>query len=341
MKALIICLLPFLLACQITNSNTADEFRYEGNNLSELYGNENEQELHPYLLIEKALVEWNVGNKDPAVFWLYAGQLRYRFHLVANPNLDSSGEPALFASLMSIAGQINLYASGNPKKLAGQIQEVLDWDENTPNLYTSKVDNSDAFIKVRTNLKELKEKFINEEQVILETRKQQGIGRIGLYNGVYIEERNALMPKDWPTLNDTYSANSFNGNYKNAWNALVDSIFFPNDHDIQIEAEYFEFTLLNEDVLQVIAFNEVGEQIGYSEKNIKFSSSGVTFSNELSNEEAQLKKGRETESVFLYMNVDNELVIKRFYETEGENLKGSRVKYSFTYWNRAERFVEN
>ena len=38
------------------------------------------------------------GKKDDAVFWFYLGQLRYRFHLAANPELDPPGDPALFAS---------------------------------------------------------------------------------------------------------------------------------------------------------------------------------------------------------------------------------------------------
>jgi len=42
---------------------------------------------------------WAAGEKDKAVFWMYAGQLRFRFLLMTEPKADPSGDPALFASL--------------------------------------------------------------------------------------------------------------------------------------------------------------------------------------------------------------------------------------------------
>src|SRR2546430_14660952 len=54
------------------------------------------------------------GKKDEAVFWFYVGQLRYRFHLKANPHMDPSGDPALFSSLSATVGKtINEYAGGH------------------------------------------------------------------------------------------------------------------------------------------------------------------------------------------------------------------------------------
>ena len=58
------------------------------------------EKRHPaayYLLAQKLFAS---GGRDEAVFWFYAGQLRYRFHLAASPELPTSGDPALFASLI-------------------------------------------------------------------------------------------------------------------------------------------------------------------------------------------------------------------------------------------------
>jgi hypothetical protein len=79
------------------------------------------------------------GRQDEAVFWFYAGQLRYRFHLSANPGLPPSGDPALFASLSQVIGQpLNEYAFGDLEQLTATIDKVLAWDERIDNGFTSK-----------------------------------------------------------------------------------------------------------------------------------------------------------------------------------------------------------
>ena len=65
-------------------------------------GIENQHPATYYILAQKL---FESGKKDEAVFWFYAGQLRYRFHLLANPNLEPSGDPALFASLSEVIGR--------------------------------------------------------------------------------------------------------------------------------------------------------------------------------------------------------------------------------------------
>ena len=52
---------------------------------------------HPSVYYGYAARLFREEKKDEAVFWFYVGQLRYRFHLKANPNMDPSGDPALFA----------------------------------------------------------------------------------------------------------------------------------------------------------------------------------------------------------------------------------------------------
>src|SRR4030095_3345483 len=72
------------------------------------------EQNHPaafYILASKLFGD---GKKDEAVFWFYAGQLRYRFYLKANPGLNPSGDPALFASLSETVGRpVNEYAFGD------------------------------------------------------------------------------------------------------------------------------------------------------------------------------------------------------------------------------------
>ena len=66
---------------------------------------------HPSELVAKAPALMAAGRPEEATFWFYAGQLRWRARLAANPAQDPSGEPALFASLFETIGpEVNCWA---------------------------------------------------------------------------------------------------------------------------------------------------------------------------------------------------------------------------------------
>ncbi|MDQ3118641.1 MAG: hypothetical protein M3Q89_03590, partial [Verrucomicrobiota bacterium] len=89
-------------------------------------------------------------TKDEAVFWFYLGQLRFRYHLAADPNLPRSGEPALFASVSEVIGRpINEYAGADPEKWMATIDRALQWDKSHPNNFTSKEKAADAYRQIR------------------------------------------------------------------------------------------------------------------------------------------------------------------------------------------------
>jgi len=89
---------------------------------------------HPsfyYILASRLLA---AGRGDEAVFWFYAGQLRYRIRLACHPDLQPDVEPALFASLQEEVGRpVNEYAGGDPEAGAAAIARARDWDARTRN----------------------------------------------------------------------------------------------------------------------------------------------------------------------------------------------------------------
>jgi hypothetical protein len=141
----------FLLLAQAAAAapNAPDDFA----NMSVAQLKQGIENRHPaayYVLAGKLLA---AGPKDEAVFWFYAGQLRYRFHLGANPNLAPSGDPALFASLGEVVGRpLNEYAFGDLKTLRATIDKVLKWDKDTANGFTSKEKNAKAWEETRAGL---------------------------------------------------------------------------------------------------------------------------------------------------------------------------------------------
>jgi hypothetical protein len=119
---------------------------------------------HPAAYFVLATKLFEQGKRDDAVFWFYAGQLRYRAYLVANPKLDPSGDPALFVSLFSTAGPtINGYAFGDVPQLVKTIDRVLEWDAKHPDPLTPKSAQRD---EVRAGLTRLKEQVVLQREEI-------------------------------------------------------------------------------------------------------------------------------------------------------------------------------
>lgn len=133
-------------------------------------------DAHPatYYVLAQKLFE--SGKRDEAIFWFYAGQLRYRFHLAAHPDLEPSGDPALFSSLSEVLGRpLNEYAFGDLKALRATIQRVLDWDERTANGFTSKTKFASPWKETRTGLEKLREYLRTNAEEIRRQRKANGL----------------------------------------------------------------------------------------------------------------------------------------------------------------------
>jgi hypothetical protein len=136
-------------------------------------GIENQHPATYYILAQKL---FESGKKDEAVFWFYAGQLRYRFHLMANPNLEPSGDPALFASLSEVIGRpLNEYAFGDLKALDATLEKVLTWDEATGNGFTSTKAHKAEWVKTREGLKGMRKQVMDSADSIRAQRKANGL----------------------------------------------------------------------------------------------------------------------------------------------------------------------
>lgn len=133
-------------------------------------------ESHPSALYAYAKRLFEAGRKDDAVMWFYAGQLRFRYHLKANPSLPRDGQPALMASLNATLGQmINEWAGGSPREWAASIQKALDWDASTPNPTTPKEQHGPALADMRSGLAGLAQQIRDSEGTIRTQRKSRGL----------------------------------------------------------------------------------------------------------------------------------------------------------------------
>jgi hypothetical protein len=308
--------------------------------LPKLSSAEIEQRLpneHPsaYYLFANGL--WSAGQKDEAVFWFYAGQLRYRFHLAANPTLDSSGDPAAFAALQATLGEpINLYAGADPPKWARTLDEVLAWDARTHNGFTLKAAFSGELEGVRAGLVKLRDYIKSNSDMIIAQREQMGIGRNGIVNGVYIEERREKMPKAWPALSPVTSIEMIAGAYVATSEALLGPTLFFNEQHKAMGAKSFELTVVAPEELLVVAKAGDRELIRRTIP-VRLEGDAVVFEEVRAAKESGLVEGGGKKTIHLRLNSARELVIQRDSMTEGVDIKRRPVKLLYTFWNRAKR----
>ena len=137
-------------------------------------GIENQHPSAFYILAQKL---FTAGQKDDAVFWFYAGQLRYRVYLlVNNGKLDPSGDPALFASLSEEVGRsINEYAFGDIPELAKTIDAVIAWDQSHANALTPRDKYKSQYDQIVAGLTQMRDQVIKQADSIRKTRTANGL----------------------------------------------------------------------------------------------------------------------------------------------------------------------
>ncbi|MCA3273977.1 MAG: hypothetical protein ING16_16245 [Roseomonas sp.] len=131
---------------------------------------------YPMTLYMFAARLFNEGKRDDAVKWFYIGQLRWRFHLAANPDLPRGGEPAALGALnASLGATINEWAGGAPRQLAATNDQALRWDEENENSITSKELHRNIWINQRSGLQALRDQVLSGREALLVERRRRGL----------------------------------------------------------------------------------------------------------------------------------------------------------------------
>jgi hypothetical protein len=135
------------------------------------------EKQHPsglYILAQKLFAR---GQKDEAVFWYYAGQLRYRVYLTVNKSkLDPSGDPAVFSALTEEIGRpINEYAFGDIPRLAKTIDAVIAWDQSHDNALTPRDKCRTEYDQITAGLTQLRDSMIKNADSIHQQRAAAGL----------------------------------------------------------------------------------------------------------------------------------------------------------------------
>lgn len=178
----------------------------------------------PLEMFSPAFILFQNGEKDAAVFWFYAAQLRTRYQL-AYQNGDRG--QLLSVMLMTTGPSINNYAFQDVSNLDRILDRVLEWDKTTANPFREKP-RSESIDKqveqVYVGLRDLKVKLI-AEKYDLEAKARTAAPDI---ERAYSPKDNSLCRKG--QLDPAYAAQET----KREWSLVID--FVKNDKEIIREA---------------------------------------------------------------------------------------------------------
>jgi hypothetical protein len=131
---------------------------------------------HPAAYYRKAAEMFQSGQKDDAVFVFYLGQLRYRTHLKARPDLKPDGDPALFGSLSEVVGKpVNEYAFGDLNRLDETLKAVLVYDRQNPDSFTTAAQFPDVYSQQREGMESMRRQIVARADDIRKQRTSNGL----------------------------------------------------------------------------------------------------------------------------------------------------------------------
>src|SRR5437868_1291582 len=131
---------------------------------------------HPSFYYVLAQRLFAAGRRDEAVFWFYAGQLRYRIRLACHPELAPDTEPALFGSLQETVGRpINEHAGADSAAWAAAVERARAWDAETRNGFEPKAACAAAIAQNREGMGQLIAHIRANPDAIRQQRASNGL----------------------------------------------------------------------------------------------------------------------------------------------------------------------
>jgi hypothetical protein len=143
---------------------------------------ENLPDSHPAAYTHYAIKLFKAGKQDLGVRWYYVGQIRYRAHLLSNPELTSNpdvlatGDAAEFNDINKNVGPaITDWAGGNVRVWVQSINEALAWDASHPNNFTSKEEHGPQIQEARDEVARTRDAIKKSEAQIKAERAARGL----------------------------------------------------------------------------------------------------------------------------------------------------------------------
>ncbi len=247
-------------------------------------------------------------TKRDGLFWFYVGQLRWRFHMAVNPDLDPSGEPAAFAALMYSLGEpMNRFAGSDPDMWIQVIDEAFAWDAGNPNGFTSKAEHTAEYQDIRRGLDELKTHISENRQELLDRDK---------------------MPKDWPALVTLKSAADLDGSFGGKSCYFLPRWLMGKEYtnEVALKTDTVRIAHESPSSIQVVGICR-GEELGRNVIQLDQTDEGFSFVTEYEADESIFGRAYAT-TVTLFRNTKGDIVLRWMCD-------------GYVKWERASEIKQN
>lgn len=293
-----------------------------------------------YFLYVESL--WNQGKKDDAVMWFYVARLRFRFHLLAHPDLDPSDDPALYVTVNRNFGPaIAQYAAQDPKAWAAQIAAALNWDATHDNGYTSKTDFKQALDHDRADMTKLGEYVLGNQVSLAAERKVGGMGDVDFVDGVLIDNHKTNKPAYIPALALQTTLDTLAGSYQDVTAGPLGRYLFGKEQNKVRRASVFKLSKQDDGSLLVVAEAD-GKEVRRRVIPVNVQGDAVTFEDDQTAKDIAVTLGLPTDvdtlTFYLRNDVSGDLIIDMEYLREGTYPgKKTHMRVLESYWYLAKR----
>jgi hypothetical protein len=131
---------------------------------------------HPAEYYQRAQAMFQAGQREEAIFIFYLGQLRYRAHLAARPELPKSGDPALFGSLTEVVGRpLNQWGFGDLPMMDATLKSVAAYDIANPDTFTPPAQFPAAWQQQRAGIERLRQHMLANADKMRADRTANGL----------------------------------------------------------------------------------------------------------------------------------------------------------------------
>ncbi len=131
---------------------------------------------HPAAYYTKALALFRSNAREDAMFVFYVGQLKFRAHLTARPDLPPGGDPAAFGALSETVGrQLNEWGYGDLTFMDQLMKDVLAYEARNPDRFTPPAQFAAAWASQRSGLERLRVHTNNNAADLRKQRTANGL----------------------------------------------------------------------------------------------------------------------------------------------------------------------
>jgi hypothetical protein len=119
---------------------------------------------------------FRAGQREDAMFVFYLGQLKYRAHLAARPNLPQSGDPALFGALTQTVGEpLNQWGFGDIPMMDRILRSVAAYDQANPDRFTPPAQFAAVWRQQRQGMERLRAQIVGSADQMRAQRRANGL----------------------------------------------------------------------------------------------------------------------------------------------------------------------